>query len=303
MVALDDHLGRTVPATVAELLDCRSLGDDPKFRDALARLVGSAKDFDGRFGAGVADALASVLDIDLGQLLLEGWKRSSQLRDARRRTASGTTRHEEVSLLNHEVASEYHPTIEIRVNDASVARLRFDVTVSIDLGAVVAVVEAGQIVGFRSGDVTVKAELAIGGRTIVERETRCYVGALVRFSRSSPTPPNRPARRRAPARPASRSRSWPRAIIGVLVALALAGLLGVVLRPGPVDVAGTVEGEGWNLRSQPTVGPNVVGTAGDGEAVRVECVSGNWLRLITPQPGVYIWAEAVSTGSTPPQCA
>ena len=101
----------------------------------------------------------ALLEIDLGALLVLGWRRYREVVAAAWRTASPPGSTEKVYLLAHEVTSVQHPVVDLVVDGVRVHRFRFEVAVGFAVRAVTLVVSAGRLAGVEAGDATVTATL------------------------------------------------------------------------------------------------------------------------------------------------
>jgi hypothetical protein len=155
-----------------KLIECREL------RDALRHLEGLPA-AGALLGKSVVEAAVGLLDINLGDLVLDGWIKHNELLAAGRRTQRAPAQPEDVVLAEHQITSTHHPSVEVYIDNQRVATLTFDLEVSLDLLGVVAVVSAGKLIAFRVGDATIRAELSMSGRVLVKRAMRCRIGALV----------------------------------------------------------------------------------------------------------------------------
>ncbi len=63
---------------------------------------------------GLASATTGLLDIDVGDVLVYGWRTHEQLIAAARRTARVAGRQEVVQLGSHQISSTLRPTIDLR---------------------------------------------------------------------------------------------------------------------------------------------------------------------------------------------
>ena len=78
----------------------------------------------------------ALLDLDLGDLVIAGWRKQGQLAAAAERTAANPGSSEVVELATHRVSSVHHPFVELLVNDAHVATVTFDLDIEfVDQGA------------------------------------------------------------------------------------------------------------------------------------------------------------------------
>jgi hypothetical protein len=119
----------------------------------------------------VVTAVAGVLDQRLVDVLAAGWKRWDELAAAARRTLETPGETEIVELVDHEITSTHHPSVDVTIDGRPVARIEVEVEVAIELHAVTAVVSGGRLSALRSGRADVTAEMAIEG-VQVARATR-----------------------------------------------------------------------------------------------------------------------------------
>jgi hypothetical protein len=129
----------------------------------------------------VAQALGGQLDTDLGGLILDGWLKYRELVAAAARTRDSPGQREDVVLTEHEITSTHHPTVDVIVDGAVVCTLAFELTVSLVLRGVIAMVERGRLTALRGGDLVAGACISLSGRELARGEYRCVVGLVVRL--------------------------------------------------------------------------------------------------------------------------
>jgi hypothetical protein len=127
----------------------------------------------------VVEALHGPLAVELGGWLLEGWRKFQELAAAAERTRDNPGPSEDVVLVDHEITSIHHPTVDVIVNGSVVTTLTFELTVTLELRGVVAVVREGRLTAIRCGDVLAGARLALEGRELCRGELPVVIGALV----------------------------------------------------------------------------------------------------------------------------
>ncbi|GAB3406776.1 hypothetical protein [Flindersiella endophytica] len=120
----------------------------------------------------VAGMVHNLLEYDVGDLLVRGWKAYSQLRSAARRTVENSGQEEVVELATHTVTWIYKPKVDMLVNGRKVNSLEFVLTVEFEINGLVAVVRNGHLMALRSGECVITTTLTLEGGTIVpKRET------------------------------------------------------------------------------------------------------------------------------------
>jgi hypothetical protein len=172
----------------------------------------------GREAAGdqVAVVANGLLDLDLGDLVVAGWRKQGQLAAAAERTAANPGTSEVVELATHRVSSAHHPSVELLVNDVQVATVTFDLTIEFVVKALVVTVRDGHVVSLHTGACDVAATLAAEGVQLASRRAHFELPLVVRWplllhlgggsdplpygAKSPPTPTQPPpTRRRRPS--------------------------------------------------------------------------------------------------------
>jgi|Tabmets5t2r1_1033131.scaffolds.fasta_scaffold04466_2 hypothetical protein len=210
------------PFTVSAFL----FGEDQDTEQALAQALhehgvlgsmGTALELASEAGReAAADQVAVVahglLDLDLGDLVIAGWRKQGQLAAAAERTAANPGTSEVVELATHRVSSAHHPSVELLVNDVQVATVTFDLEVEFVVKALVVTVRDGHVVSLHTGACDVAATLAAEGIQLASRQAHFELPLVVRWplllrlgggsdplpygAKSPPTPTPAPARRR-----------------------------------------------------------------------------------------------------------
>ncbi|TWF81825.1 hypothetical protein FHX44_117770 [Pseudonocardia hierapolitana] len=134
----------------------------------------------------VAEVVRAALQIDLGELALGAWSRYRELVEAAERTRDTPGAPEDVVLAEHEITWSQPLAVEVVVDGTAVTTLQFALSASLTMRGVVAVVDAGALVGLRGGDVLTGARLALWEQELAAREVTCLVGALVRLGGGVP---------------------------------------------------------------------------------------------------------------------
>ena len=124
----------------------------------------AARSVDEEVGAVAAD----LLDIDLGDALVLGWRRCTALLEAARRTLASPGSTEIVELVTHRVTSDFRPSIDLMVDGIRVNTFELHLALVFDLTGVSAVVRGGELVGVRGGDCLVTATLTLEGARLAE---------------------------------------------------------------------------------------------------------------------------------------
>jgi len=132
----------------------------------------------------VATAADGLLSLNLFDLVVAGWNRYQELRQAARRTleAPRTEETEEiVALAKHRIEYSYSPTVELFIDGKSVATIEVELNVTFDMAGVLAVIRQARLTEIRSGDCTVTGTLAIQRAVVAEREHPFNLPGAVRL--------------------------------------------------------------------------------------------------------------------------
>jgi hypothetical protein len=177
-----------VPVSVRVLL----LGDATDLSDLRRRLEGqgvlalaarmaqgSATATGSRVEDEVTGLVAGLLDLDLGAMVLAGWKAHHRLAEAQARTkaAPGTT--ERVPLAHHVITATHAPRLDVRLAGRTIGHLDFTLLVELDILGVEAEVTNGRIVGLPCGDGEVTATLSTAGKVLLASQPRRFSPGLV----------------------------------------------------------------------------------------------------------------------------
>jgi hypothetical protein len=176
-----------MPTTVAHLL---GVGETAALTAALRRadVAGAALAAAPRLPAAarralderVGGVLHRLLDIDLGQLVVEGWGDGGELVEAAVRGRRGRSV-VEVAPADHRITSTHHPTVDVLAGGTAVTTLRFELEVSLRLRGVVALVGGGFLLAVPHGRLLAGATLALDGREVLTAEGRGPVSAVLQL--------------------------------------------------------------------------------------------------------------------------
>jgi hypothetical protein len=128
----------------------------------------------------VGGVLHRLLDIDLGELVVEGWGDGGELADAAARGRHGREV-VEIAPADHRITSIHHPTVDVLAGGEAVTTLRFELAVSLRLRGVVALVGGGFLLDVSDGRVLAQADLGLDGRPVLAGTGRGPLAALLRL--------------------------------------------------------------------------------------------------------------------------
>ncbi|HEY5357965.1 MAG TPA: hypothetical protein VIJ82_09810 [Streptosporangiaceae bacterium] len=127
----------------------------------------------------VAAAAGGLLNVNLIDVLVAGWRKHQDLTSAARRTLAVPGSTELVQLATHRVTEAQQPYISVLVDDHRVATLNLDLSVVFDVSALLAGISAGRLVALHSGHCDITATLALEGTDLVTRQTRLELPGVI----------------------------------------------------------------------------------------------------------------------------
>lgn len=171
----------TTPLTVRALLSSdgsvsdaieQTIGDEDITRTALRSVRRLTRSAVAVVNHEIAAMVEDLLDLDLGDLLISGWRKYTKLTDAARRTLAVAGSREIVSLAAHRMRSTYKPRVDLVVNGATFHSFEFELDLVFDVTALEAVVRAGTLLRLNSGKCVVAATMCLdGARVAGQRRT------------------------------------------------------------------------------------------------------------------------------------
>jgi hypothetical protein len=146
--------------------------------NALGLVAQTTREAAGDQVAAVADG---VLALDLGDLVVAGWRKQGQLAAAAERTAANPGTSELVELATHRVSSVHHPYVELLINDVRVTTVNFELDLEFEVKALVATVRDGHLVSLHSGDCDLSATLSAEAVRLASRRRHFDLPLVVRW--------------------------------------------------------------------------------------------------------------------------
>jgi hypothetical protein len=109
----------------------------------------------------VTTATAGLLNINLIDMLLAGWREYQDLTTAARQTLAKPGSTELVHVASHRVSATQQPSVAILVDGKQVATLHLRLSLVFDVNALLARVQAGRLVAILTGSCDITATLTI----------------------------------------------------------------------------------------------------------------------------------------------
>lgn len=139
----------------------------------------------------VADGL---LNLDLGDLVIAGWRKHERLAAAAQRTAANPGSSERIQLATHRISSVHRPSVELLVNDTHLTNVNFELDIEFVITALEMTVRQGQVVSLHSGNCDISATLTAEGGSnwpASKEATSCRWSSAGRCCCTSATVPTR----------------------------------------------------------------------------------------------------------------
>jgi hypothetical protein len=146
----------------------------------------------------IATVTEGLLKLDLGDMLISGWRKYTELSKAAQRTLASPGSEELVVLATHRVVSTHYPSVEVLIDGVKVHTFVFELKVIFDLNGVIAVIRQGNLVALRTGECVVTATLTLQG-TRLELSRKGHLNLPLAIRLHQPLPLTR--KNRYPATP------------------------------------------------------------------------------------------------------
>jgi hypothetical protein len=114
----------------------------------------------------IATAASGLLQIELVDLLVAGWRKYEDLLAAARRSLASPGATELVNLATHRVTANEHPYVDVLIDGAKLATVDLDLSVVFDVSLLIAAVRSARIVALHSGRCDITASLAVDGAEV-----------------------------------------------------------------------------------------------------------------------------------------
>jgi hypothetical protein len=165
----------TGPALARTLDDEGALGS----LDTALRQVSQA----GRRAAGsqVASVAHGLLDLDLGDMVVAGWRKEGELAAAAERTAANPDRPEVVELASQRIRSRHRPYVDVLINDVHMATISIELDIEFLVRTLVVTVRDGHVVSLHSGSCEATGTLAAEGIQVASRRISFELPLVIRW--------------------------------------------------------------------------------------------------------------------------
>jgi len=138
----------------------------------------------------LASVTAGLLDVDLGDALINGLRTHQSLVRAAEETMRVPGLQEVVQLASYQVSWTKQPTVDLLIDGTRIHTFRFHLTLLFEVEVAAAVVQDGKLVSLKSGDGSVAGTLSLemlgGDITLLEQERKIDLHLIVRLGSGVP---------------------------------------------------------------------------------------------------------------------
>jgi hypothetical protein len=132
----------------------------------------------------VARVAADFLELDLGDLVLAGWRKRTELIKAARRTTEEPGSSELVPIAAHQATATYHPAIDIKADDVLVHTIKMELNVVLGTEGLLVSIRHGHLMKIRCARSTVTATFIADGFELAHKERAFDIGGAIRLGRT-----------------------------------------------------------------------------------------------------------------------
>jgi hypothetical protein len=138
----------------------------------------------------ICTATDDLLNLDLVDVVMTGWRKHAVLAAAARRTAAAPGTSEVVDLATHHITVTQRPYIDLLCDDVRVGRVQLELRLDFTVAGLVAVVRTGCLVAVQAGHCTVAATLLIESEQVATRSGHLDLPLAVRLGAGIPLLPD-----------------------------------------------------------------------------------------------------------------
>ncbi len=120
----------------------------------------------------ITKKIEDLLDISVTDIMVSAWKKYGELQkyaDSKLYSPDETFL---VSLTEHTIKSEHHPHVEVLVNEKSIGKIHFDVSISLSLKGIILKIKGGRIQEILTGSCKGKGTVKCENHLLMEKRTK-----------------------------------------------------------------------------------------------------------------------------------
>jgi len=120
--------------------------------------------------AEVSRAIGGLVNLDVVEVLVGGWRKHRALHAAAERTKPSPGGTEQVALTSHQITTTHRPYLDINVNGKKRATVHFDLGLTLVVDTMIGTVHHARLVAVQGGRCTVTAGLGCEGVPLASRQ-------------------------------------------------------------------------------------------------------------------------------------
>lgn len=137
----------------------------------------------------IAAQIAEVLAIDISDVVVAAWEKAEEFREYADPEAHPPDETIVTQLAEHTIDVDFHPSLELVLNDQALPGIALDVFLSLALKGLILKVRGGRVREMSVGSIVARGRLETAGLTILEKESE---EIHLPRTRGSDTPPDAP---------------------------------------------------------------------------------------------------------------
>jgi len=127
----------------------------------------------------ISEAAAGLLDVNLIDVLIAGWRKHQDLTTAARRTLAAPGSTELVDLATYQVTEEQQPYVSVLIDDLPPATLQLGLSVVLEISALLAGISAGRLIAVHSGRCDITGKLAMQGADAITKRAHSELPGVI----------------------------------------------------------------------------------------------------------------------------
>ena len=151
---------------------------------SLSRALGQLPEMTRKAAAQeAASTAAALLQVDLVEVLVHGWRKHRDIVSAARRTLATPDSTELVTMVGHEVTVDQQPAVKVLVDGRPVATLQLGLSIEFDVNALVLGISGGLLSAVHSGHCDITVTLAVQGTDLAVRHAHLELPGVIPLRR------------------------------------------------------------------------------------------------------------------------
>ena len=156
----------------------------PGGEQSLSRALGQLPEMTRKAAAQeAASTAAALLQVDLVEVLVHGWRKHRDIVSAARRTLATPDSTELVTMVGHEVTVDQQPAVKVLVDGRPVATLQLGLSIEFDVNALVLGISGGLLSAVHSGHCDITVTLAVQGTDLAVRHAHLELPGVIPLRR------------------------------------------------------------------------------------------------------------------------